>query len=523
MYYFLPAWYGQNKIWQSDNITWYQLPHKIEFDDTINQIRVFKETNTPAELIILQYFPNLRYFLHRQDLFEVNSINIFDKIQGIPEELEQNQILLEDFEWSDSVEFVYTPFIVMVYDRAHHIGNVYYGPDGNIVSIVLLENNQKHKEYVMDDRGFISSIIYYTDDKPFYQDYLNLEGEWVIRELLLDSQMVTINPKFQDRFRQSEYASIDKLIFEKYYEIEGRFTTEDVLVVAASEIHNGQVLLNHRNHFKTVFSFFSHRVDITDTLNVRLWAYAADLIITDTTSAKNEIIKIDPFFIDKTHRISSFDTRLRLGSSQQRKESKIYFYVHPEQVTRKVIHRVLELILDSELNYVVFAMYNADVNSEQRVTNLIEEVINTEYSLEQFEVVEEESENSEDELLEESAEPKVPEYRYVIKNYNNELEVIKELEYTRLIVDLSEEPDLYTQIAGISAGIPQINTVETEYVEHLKNGYIIEKSSKLLKAANYYLKTLKPWNESLIYSVDKIRENTGNRMIQKWEKWLRKS
>ena len=47
--------------------------------------------------------------------------------------------------------------------------------------------------------------------------------------------------------------------------------------------------------------------------------------------------------------------------------------------------------------------------------------------------------------------------RYKVRNFFNENDIIKELEQTRLIIDVSEEPDLYTQIAGISAGIPQIN------------------------------------------------------------------
>ncbi len=43
------------------------------------------------------------------------------------------------------------------------------------------------------------------------------------------------------------------------------------------------------------------------------------------------------------------------------------------------------------------------------------------------------------------------EYRYQIKNFFNENDIIKELEKTRLIIDLNEEPNLYTQIAGISS------------------------------------------------------------------------
>ena len=115
-----------------------------------------------------------------------------------------------------------------------------------------------------------------------------------------------------------------------------------------------------------------------------------------------------------------------------------------------------------------------------------------------------------------------PEYRYQIKNFFNEDDIIKELEKTRLIIDLNEEPNLYTQIAGISAGIPQINQRNTEYVDHLKNGYVLTKGEgELEKAMNYFLKTLKPWNESLIYSIEKIQEYTGQRLIEKWEGWMK--
>ena len=66
----------------------------------------------------------------------------------------------------------------------------------------------------------------------------------------------------------------------------------------------------------------------------------------------------------------------------------------------------------------------------------------------------------------------------IVKNFSNENDIIQELEKTRLIVDLSEEPNLYTQIAGISAGIPQVNRVQTEYVDHLKNGYVLSKETR---------------------------------------------
>ena len=72
----------------------------------------------------------------------------------------------------------------------------------------------------------------------------------------------------------------------------------------------------------------------------------------------------------------------------------------------------------------------------------------------------------------------------------------------------------------ISAGIPQINRVETAYVEHLKNGYVISDTTEFSQGAHYYIDRLKEWNQSLIYSIDKIKEHTGQRFLEKLQDWI---
>lgn len=111
--------------------------------------------------------------------------------------------------------------------------------------------------------------------------------------------------------------------------------------------------------------------------------------------------------------------------------------------------------------------------------------------------------------------------RFSFQDLRDETALIKSLQFTRLIVDLSKEPNRYTQIAGISAGIPQINRVASEYVTHQENGYILKHLSDFEKGAYYYLGQLNNWNRSLIYSIEKIKENTGDRLVQKWENWLK--
>ncbi|MFQ9597367.1 MAG: accessory Sec system glycosyltransferase Asp1 [Streptococcus sp.] len=80
MYYFVPAWYGTDRIWQQTATPWYWMRESIEFDDTINQVRIFQEAEMDRILLLPQYSPQLRYFLHRQDLLETDVLSIFDKI-----------------------------------------------------------------------------------------------------------------------------------------------------------------------------------------------------------------------------------------------------------------------------------------------------------------------------------------------------------------------------------------------------------------------------------------------------------
>lgn len=72
-----------------------------------------------------------------------------------------------------------------------------------------------------------------------------------------------------------------------------------------------------------------------------------------------------------------------------------------------------------------------------------------------------------------------------------EEDLMKELSQLRVIVDLNQEPDLYLQISSISAGVPQINRRETDYVDDKLNGLIIDNIQQLRVALNYFINNLK--------------------------------
>ena len=242
----------------------------------------------------------------------------------------------------------------------------------------------------------------------------------------------------------------------------------------------------------------------------------ASLVLVDREDSLQLLQELYPEFSNKFYHLSPFDTRLRLGRSQTRKESIIYYQLDfNEEIDREALTQVLLFIAETKHTEIVLGAFSASQEQMQEVENLVQEIIQEQIHIDTLEkgINYGDAENP----LEENQQQ---ELRFQFVNLNDELELIKTLEFVRLIVDLNKQPHLYTQIAGISAGIPQINRVETVYVEHLKNGYLLSDVTEFSTAARYYTDRLKEWNQALVYSIDKIKEHTGQRFLDKLHCWL---
>ena len=61
MYYFIPFLERNNPSWQANIVPWYRTPYRLEFDDILHQIRIFKRQELESKMIWLTYHPHLRY------------------------------------------------------------------------------------------------------------------------------------------------------------------------------------------------------------------------------------------------------------------------------------------------------------------------------------------------------------------------------------------------------------------------------------------------------------------------------
>ena len=209
MYYFIPSWTGSGeRAWHRDIIPWYQSLQRLEFDDSIHQVRIFQGENLPVRLILPAYMPHARYFLHRQDIFETDYYSVFDEIQGVGHR-EAQLIQIKDLDWEDDCEFVYTPFLILVRRRGQVYAHVEFGVEGFISFIKFFKDQELDKLFIFDDRGFVSSITYYENGQAVYQDYLNPDGVWRVREHLKANHcIIEVNPAFSNDFEKLDYGKV---------------------------------------------------------------------------------------------------------------------------------------------------------------------------------------------------------------------------------------------------------------------------------------------------------------------------
>lgn len=505
MFYFIPSWYPNGRTWYDNTQIWYYRSMASYFDDSISQLRMFYANQEKCQLLLLNYMPNLRYYTHRYDLLEIPTWSAFDEMQGI-EEVSQKMLDFLNLNWPKGIEFIYSPFLVIARLQGRLYAKLEFGEEGQLTWIDRFEEEQFTHRLVFDDRGFLSSILYFREGREYYQDYLGLDGQWQLREYLLEGDRhVEIAPVARARFLHTQYASIEEVILEKVH-FHLKKAQEGTLIVAADKRHRS-IVQQVRGSHRFILSFFTNRMELrADDQELQDWLEDADLIIADSIKATDALAGLT---MSPVQHQPLYDTRLSLGKSQRIKELIVYFLI--DHISNETLLQALSSLVGvMETNrhiHLELITYETNTQVREERSDLIKEFMK-EQGKPYFRLEEDQQEMFE--IIGETAEQS----RVNISVIHSENDIIQALDTARLVIDLSEEPNLYTQIAAISAGIPQINLSKTEFVEHKRNGYLLSDMSQLDQALLYYLDGLKNWNESLIYSIRKIADYTSGVLVE---------
>lgn len=523
MLYFIPSWYHENEYRENEQV-FYSRRMVTEFDDSVKQVQLFNRNHImDYKIINLSYCPNFRHFLHRQSVYHAPYWSAFDAIQEV-KSMSADTLSFHDLLWPENTEFVYTNFCVIAYLNSAKYAEIHFGEDGNMIEVNLFQKDVLVRKNIYDDRGFLSCTQLFQNNFRVYEQYLNENGTWKMNHFFEDDH-IEINPENNHYLIHGKlytlsslsYPNMESILLEvlnKYLEIET--TPSDIFCMAMHTLHHDLLEAAFKGR-KNILSFYKERMDLFEDKELKSLILDANYIVVDS-KYKIEPIKEyagkDVPIID----ITPFDTRVDFGISQQLSVQNILVPV--DNIGKEKFSELVLCFADyfkkNEFARVHFFTRNAMYNREDQLLTLTREVLKNNGYDERM--ARKESNNKSEFDLDGEEEIKI---RFYVDQCVDELSISKCIRLQRIMVDITQNPDLYLQISCISSGIPMILERETQYIHPGKNGFILEEKEKLQEYLAYYLDSLTNWNKALVYSYEIGQEYNTKRLIQKWKEVMK--
>lgn len=505
---------------------------ELSTDDFIGPIQATISSDLPYQILVSEYMPRLRYFMHRFGLLETPFTSLFDQLQGF-EGQEQRAVSLQDLDFPKEVYYVYSPFNILAYLGTELIGKIYMAEGSFISEVQHFNQGEMSSVDIYDDRGLLSSRKIYEQGVHRFTDYLDLSGERIFSHFEVTNDC-SVNLANKRGLKQDYYASLEALIFEqreKYFE---SHETENILFALNAE--NKEMI--HQSAFlpRMVLSYFSSRYVPSYSL------LEAEKHVLE--ECRGVLVDSEPLQLhiggrtkQRIEKISPFDTRFTLSRSQEVREEVLYLEVRYLSVekARQLITLLFDYICvclkeEPQRRFQLIARCTPSIQKDldKFFQNLVSNTFPEEVELLEFLEVNQSGENKLELTLSGELKERLEAVESLLESFEavvitQDAELFKVLNTTRLLIDLSEGPDLFTQIAGISAGIPQINVQVTEYVRHQKNGQVVIDVEELKQALPYYLDSLKHWQQARIHSVQQIKHYSGPALLERLLKLFERS
>lgn len=511
LFYFIPAW----KNLQVSKV-----------DETLSQMKMFYSIDEKFKLWIVNYMPNLRTILLLEGVSRIEYFSIYDEMQNIQQNYE-NKLNVYDLKWPRDVSFVYSQFAIYVLKENYHFASIYFDSLNNVKIIEKFDKKQKKNEKIIfDDRGFISSVEKYKDDVIYKSEFYNQLNQLQFTIDHSNGGEVILGEYNKKRYNRETFESMNdfiKCVLSSHFQ---SISEQDVVVVALDDELVGQIDIENRPNYKLVSSIFSNRKVNLSSEKIRKICNQSSLVLVDQQRMIQELNVQAP-----VQSITPYDAVLKLGESQQVGYYQIHYVLDSknEITSKQMLNFVIQCYQKYNWHFSIHCLKEWEISELkelfiQMLSSLFD--ISTTTIQELIRSYNQQSENKEiDEYLDPIYSENIELIKKMIKDITFEFFTSKEdllasLLHTRLIIDLSEYPDVLTQICGISTGIPMINSTDSSYIVHQKNGWIIKDKTELLEVMHYYLDELSHWNEALVYSVAQLKKYTDGAIVHKWKEWL---
>lgn len=524
MQYFIPAWYKDND-WKENEQVWYRARTVTEFDDTVKQIQLFfRNKVAPFRILNLGFSPNFRHFLHRQGVYHAPYISCFDAMQGISAE-SIRLFSFHDLTWPDGVEFIYSPFAVIVRKNGGKYAQIEFAEDGNMFRVDMFHNEQRICSNCYDDRGFISCQIVYRNGEPFREQYFNENGIWKFARFLDDGHVV-INPesswflvpgsggKQRAEYSRRRYDRIDEVIEEVLRSFLEVTSEKDSFIIAMHPLHS-EVLSEVLDGRRTLLSFFERRfVEENIAGPGRKLIESADCIVADRKTTADILRRhIDTDSVPLKV-ITPYDSRVEFSRSQHLRVQNILLAVDRlsgEYFSRLTVTLAEYVLRRNDRARICLFTRSARYNERGKLLGKTEEALQRAGIDPDF--------ARDEKGVSESPVDASGQVRpiFSVAQCVDEMSVNRTLREQRVIVDLQDIPDQFLQISAVSMGIPQITLSESDYVADGKNGTVVSEPDQLPDALDYYLKNIAHYNAAQIASYDLGSEFSTGRLVDSWK------
>ncbi|KRL08209.1 accessory Sec system glycosyltransferase Asp1 [Schleiferilactobacillus perolens] len=532
MNFIVPQWEAEAQAMPNDNF--------------VHLAQLAQNTDLSLTLLLLDEAPGLRYQLNFNGLFGIPWWSVFDAIQGI---YLQEGLPFDpaDVPIPAGSDLIYKNSETLVIQGDRLVGTIFRRPNTGIWNVWWQMENGGRQVDQYDDRGFVSTRTWFdANQQVIKKDWLDLTGKWVLRQ----TDRVVVSPRVQDRFIHSEYPDMISVVGEYLAKFLTGTKEKNTLIGVANDASVAiapfipQGVTNH--YFVT---------DAQDAALTKLVPRAASFIARTTILAREVAERLESVSDAEqvqVRTIPPFSTHLHLGHSNEVPEVISYWHVngltepaadiafthflqqfeedddnrlivdadsekqvhHFQHLALLFIAKKMGIGLDSQLFTRLQSVVNGeDLPPEEPDTKSPEVTTAVEMAAVAGDV-KETAAAAEKELI---SQVQVFLSRVEYQVQADYEQVTKSLSTARQLIDVGSHPDLFMQIAAISAGIPQINLAETGYVTNGKNGIIIDKLSDLAKAANYYLASLAPWNEALVVNAQLIDQYSEQHTRELWE------
>lgn len=501
MIHFVPAWYNPSRPWYSTDHVWFRHAAGTETDETVTQVRVFEQGSEETGLVVLNYAPSLRRFLHSQHIFEVPYWSFFDTVQGLQDDYTRPIDFLA-LEWPEDVSFHYNPFLVTVMQGDTVYARVNLAREGTLQSVRFYGDGMPTLERIYDDRGFLSSVLMHDEDgRPMTQYYLSRDGDVLVSEDVPSGRIdIVQNP--EDRFRQPAYDSWEDLMREllgAYLDerLDARQDGHDTVVLALADQHDDLVASVLRDQ-TLILSPGPRRLAAASSELLQ----RADAVFAGIEQADNEqgdtgrAEEPDELAYLPTLPVYPLEQRPTFGASAN--EANIYISLYadtiaPEELDFAIATLAGQLVANDHTYLLVCTTSRQDLDRLQRIRRVI-----AGYQHLDLAFLGDDDADVVTDLGVDLGIAEGPEEKIQLTHIDREADLIRTLARSRVLIDLGEQVNHRLAVEAVNAGVPQINRYEHRLVTHPINGYVIADDSELATAAEHFLDGLEHWNQSLV-------------------------